>query len=157
MFHIVLVEPQIPPNTGSIGRLCVATNSSLHLIHPLGFSTDEKALKRAGMDYWDRLDVTEWANLKTFHQTHPVTDHHFFLSTKGKKTHFEMAYRQGDYFYFGREDAGLPQHLRDTCLDNLIRIPMNPDYRSLNLAMAAGIILYEAIRQNYSDLNLSLT
>lgn len=151
-FHIVLVEPQIPPNTGNIGRLCVATDSILHLIHPLGFDTDEKAIRRSGMDYWKELEVCEWENLEAFHAKHPLSARHFFLTTKGEKYHFEHSFQIGDYFYFGREDAGLPEQILSLNPDHNLRIPMVESARSINLATAVGSILYEAIRQNIDSL-----
>lgn len=152
-FHIVLVEPQIPPNTGNIGRLCVATGAVLHLIHPLGFQTDEKAIRRSGMDYWKDLNVKEWDDLESFHASHPLDHNHYFITTKGEKTHYEASFRPGDYFYFGREDAGLPESLLDIQPQNNLRIPMVEHARSINLATAVSVLVYEAIRQNYDDLS----
>lgn len=147
MFHVVLVEPQIPPNTGNIGRLCVALESTLHLIHPLGFSTDESALKRAGLDYWQHLDVKEWENLEHFWENHPINERHFFLTTKARHLYWEAEFQPNDYFYFGREDAGLSEKLLQTYPKQILKIPQSDKVRSINQATAVGIVLYEAKRQ----------
>lgn len=154
-FHIVLVEPQIPPNTGNIGRLCVATGATLHLIHPLGFQTDEKAIRRSGMDYWKDLDVHEWKNLESFHASHPLAENHYFITTKAQQTYYKACFNPGDYYYFGREDAGLPESLLTLQPKNNLRIPMVKSARSINLATAVSVIVYEAIRQNFDDLSFS--
>lgn len=148
---IVLVEPRIPQNTGNIGRLCVASGSALHLIHPLGFTLSQKELKRAGMDYWESLELYEWANLEEFWEQHPFSSHHFLLSTRAKRAHFEAEFRADSYLYFGREDAGLPAWLLERNPEAMFKIPMQAGNRSLNLATATGIVLYEAIRQNYAQ------
>lgn len=148
MIHIVLVEPQIPQNTGNIGRLCVATASMLHLIKPLGFRTTQKELKRAGLDYWQHLEVREWENLMHFWDTYPVDlAHHFFLSTKAKQIHYEANFEGDCYLYFGREDAGLDEHILHSFSSQTYRLPMAPIARSLNLATCVGAVLYEALRQ----------
>lgn len=149
MFHIVLVEPQIPQNTGNIGRLCVGTKSTLHLIEPLGFSIDEKSVKRAGLDYWDKLDLKVWQSISHFWENHPFSNRHFFATTKSDKEYFSVEFREGDYIYFGREDAGLSMDILSKSYDNAITIPMVGETRSLNLSNSVSIILYEAIRQNY--------
>ncbi|WP_285818720.1 tRNA (cytidine(34)-2'-O)-methyltransferase [Helicobacter bilis] len=149
LFHIVLVEPQIPQNTGNIGRLCVAANAVLHLIHPLGFSTKEKDLKRAGLDYWQCLEVYEWANLESFWQTYTPDSTHFFFSTKAKKLYFHADLKHGAFLYFGREDAGLPLHILESFKNQVYKIPMQKGVRSINLATSAGAVLYEAVRQSH--------
>lgn len=147
MFHVVLVEPEIPPNTGNIARLCLATGSTLHLIRPLGFSLDDKYLKRAGMDYWERVDVRLWDSLGDLHASATVSAQWFYLTTKTRKPYFEAHFRAGDYLVFGRETKGLPESLLAAHPDECLTIPMRPEARSLNLSTAAGIVLYEAIRQ----------
>jgi tRNA (cytidine/uridine-2'-O-)-methyltransferase len=151
MFHIVLVEPQIPQNTGNIGRVCVATNSTLHLIEPLGFAIDEKSVKRAGLDYWDKLDVQVWKSLDEFYTVHPFSDRHFFATTKTEQNYFDVEYKDGDYIYFGREDKGLSMDILSKNYDASITIPMVGDTRSLNLSNSVSIILYEAIKQNFKS------
>jgi len=145
--NIVLVEPEIPPNTGTIARLCGATNTTLHLVKPLGFKTDDKHLKRAGLDYWRFVDIVYWENLTEFLEFCPPERIHL-LSKKVEKTYFEADFRPGDYLIFGKETKGLPEELLNKYPDKCFTIPMeNPNIRSLNLGMAAGIVLYEAIRQ----------
>jgi tRNA (cytidine/uridine-2'-O-)-methyltransferase len=146
-FNIVLVEPEIPPNTGSIARLCGATDSILHLIHPLGFSTDDKHLKRAGLDYWQHVDIRHWDNLDTFLQAQNELEL-FFFTTKVSKTYSSAQFNPGCFFVFGKETKGLPEDILHLYQDRCYTLPMkNPNIRSLNLAMTAGIVLYEAIRQ----------
>ncbi|WP_277640837.1 tRNA (cytidine(34)-2'-O)-methyltransferase [Wolinella succinogenes] len=147
--QIVLVEPRIPQNTGNIGRLCAATQSALHLIHPLGFTLSQKEIKRAGMDYWEHLELYEWSSLEAFTEAHPFGESHFLLTTKAKRAYFETSLPPNAYLYFGREDAGLPQVLLEAHPQAMLKIPMKEGNRSLNLATATGIVLYEAIRQNY--------
>lgn len=147
-FNIVLVEPEIPPNTGSIARLCGATNSVLHLVKPLGFSTDDKQLKRAGLDYWKHVQIIYWESLDAFLESCPE-DKMYFLSKKVSKPYTECNFNGGDYLVFGKETKGLPAEILSVYHDQCYTIPMaNPNIRSINLAMAAGIVLYEAIRQN---------
>ena len=146
-FHIVLVEPQIPQNTGNIGRLCVATDSVLHLIHPLGFSTEQKQLRRAGLDYWQHLEVYEWADLDAFWRIHPLSHRHFFFSTKACKYHYDAPLSQGGYLYFGREDRGLDSELVASRQDFTYKLPMCEGIRSINLATSVGAALYEGLRQ----------
>lgn len=147
-FHIVLVEPEIPPNTGSIARLCGATNSVLHLIHPLGFSTDDKHLKRAGLDYWQHVAIHHWDDLNSF-LLEADERKLFFLTTKTDRSYATAKYSPGDIIVFGKETKGLPEEIRTLYSDRCYTIPMeNPNIRSINLAMAAGIVLYEALRQN---------
>ena len=149
MFNIVLVNPQIPPNTGNIGRLCVNTNSTLHLIKPLGFDIDEKSVKRAGLDYWEKLDLVVWESLDDFlKENERYIDRFFFATTKSNKPYFEANFMSGDFLIFGSETKGLPINFMKKNWQNAITIPMCKDGRSLNLAVSVGIILYEAIKQN---------
>lgn len=145
-FHIVLVEPEIPPNTGNIARLCGATCSVLHLVGTLGFSTDDKALKRAGLDYWKEVDIRYWRSLDEIRNTYPH-GRFFYTSKKGKKSYVEAVYREGDFLVFGKETSGLPDTLLAKHADFTIRIPIFGRVRSLNLSTSAGIVLYEALRQ----------
>jgi len=149
-FNIVLVEPEIPPNTGSIARLCGATDSVLHLVHPLGFSTEDKHLKRAGLDYWRQVRIKYWKNLESFLAATDESNLYFF-STKCSKPYTEPNYKPGDYLIFGKETKGLPAEILHFYNDRCFTLPMtNSKIRSLNLAMTAGIVLYEAIRQQSS-------
>ncbi len=150
MFNVVLVHPQIPPNTGNIGRLCVNTASRLHLIKPLGFSIDEKAVRRAGLDYWHKLDLVVWESLEEFLDSVDAAKLHL-ATTKATRPYFQARYMPGDYLLFGSETAGLPRKLLAAHADRSVTIPMAKEGRSLNLAVSAGIILYEAIRQNYGE------
>lgn len=146
-FNIVLVEPEIPPNTGSIARLCGATNSILHLVHPLGFSTDDKYMKRAGLDYWQFVDIVHWDNLDAFLQAHDETRLYFF-TTKVSVPYLDACFKPGDFLVFGKETKGLPLDIIKLYSDRCYTLPMpNTHIRSLNLAMTAGIVLYEAMRQ----------
>lgn len=146
-FHIALVEPEIPPNTGSIARLCGATNSVLHLIKPLGFSTDDRYLKRAGLDYWQFVKIVYWENLDQFLEAADEGRLHFF-SKKVDRLYTKIHYRLGDILVFGKETKGLPAEILRLYRDRSAAIPIvNPNIRSLNLAMAAGIVLFEALRQ----------
>lgn len=149
--NIVLVEPEIPPNTGTIARLCGATNTTLHLIHPLGFSTDDKHLKRAGLDYWKYVNIVHWDNLDCFLQAQKETDL-FFYTTKTKTSYLDARYHEGAFLVFGKETKGLPGEILNLYNDRCFTLPMeNPHIRSLNLAMTAGIVLYEALRQMSND------
>jgi tRNA (cytidine/uridine-2'-O-)-methyltransferase len=146
-FNIVLVEPDIPPNTGSIARLCGATDSILHLVRPLGFSTDDKHLKRAGLDYWRFVDIRYWDGLEQFLAAQPET-RLFFFTTKVSRSYTEAGFAPGDFLVFGKETKGLPEEILSLYHDRCYTLPMtNPNIRSLNLAMTAGIVLYEALRQ----------
>ncbi|NLT95219.1 MAG: tRNA (uridine(34)/cytosine(34)/5-carboxymethylaminomethyluridine(34)-2'-O)-methyltransferase TrmL [Clostridia bacterium] len=149
MFNIVLVEPEIPANTGNIARTCAVTNSKLHLIRPLGFSIDDKHLKRAGLDYWDLLNVQIYECLDDFFQKNPQGNF-YFATTKAKNYYTEITYRPGDYFLFGKETKGLPLHLLEQNPEKCIRIPMlkNDHARSLNLSNSVAVVVYEAFRQN---------
>ena len=146
-FNIVLVEPEIPPNTGSIARLCGATNTVLHLVEPLGFATDDRHLKRAGLDYWKFVDIRYWPNLETFLEAQDER-RLFFLSKKVNTPYYQAKFQPGDYLVFGKETKGLPEEILALYQERCYTIPMtNPNIRSLNLAMSAGIVIYEALRQ----------
>jgi tRNA (cytidine/uridine-2'-O-)-methyltransferase len=150
MFNIVLVSPQIPPNTGNIGRLCVNAGARLHLIKPFGFSIDEKSVKRAGLDYWDKLDLIIWEDIEEFLENIDIK-RAFFATTKSDKNYFEVKFKKGDYLIFGSETKGLPMWVMEKNWQNAITIPMCKEGRSLNLAVSVGIVLYEAIRQNFKE------
>ncbi len=145
-FHIVLVEPEIPPNTGNIARLCGATGSILHLVGKLGFATDDRHLKRAGLDYWHAVDIRYWQDLEELHEAFPHA-RLVYTSKKGEQSHASFDFKEGDFIVFGRETAGLPEELLAANRDRCIRIPIFGPVRSLNLSTAAGIVLYEALRQ----------
>lgn len=147
MFNVVLVEPEIPPNTGNIGRLCLATGSRLHLVQPLGFDMDDRQLQRAGLDYWKEVDVKLWPSFDALQQSQSQHDRIFFLTTKTSRVYHEQQFTPGDYLVFGRETKGLPEALLAKHSDRLLTIPMHGT-RSLNLATAVAIVLYEAVRQN---------
>ena len=144
--HIVLHQPEIPGNTGNIGRTCVATGTSLHLIEPLGFRLDEKSLKRAGMDYWTQLDVHRYMNFQEFKDRNPGAKI-WMATTKARRMYTEVSYGPNDYIMFGKESAGIPEEILVENEETCIRIPMLPTIRSLNLSNSAAIILYEALRQ----------
>lgn len=145
--HIVLVEPEIPPNTGSIARLCGATDTVLDLVHPLGFNIDNKHLKRAGLDYWPQVQINHWESLESFLQAQDENSL-YFLTTKSTCSYTTAQFKPGDKLVFGKETKGLPEDILHLYSDRCLTIPMsNPKIRSLNLAMAAGIVLYEALRQ----------
>jgi tRNA (cytidine/uridine-2'-O-)-methyltransferase len=146
VLNVVLVEPEIPPNTGNIARLCLAASARLHLVGPLGFSLDEKALRRAGMDYWDQCDIRLWESLEELRASDP-SGRFFFLTTKSRAAYWHAAFREGDYLVFGRESRGLPETLLAEHSESCLTIPMASGARSLNLATAAGIVLFEAVRQ----------
>jgi len=148
MFNVVLVEPEIPPNTGNVGRLCLATKSTLHLVRPLGFSLDDRQLKRAGLDYWDEVDLKVWDSLDLLLKEKRPDDRHFFVTTKTKRAYWEVKFQPGDFLIFGRETKGLPESVLSAHVSDCITIPME-GARSLNLATAVGIVLYEAIRQQH--------
>lgn len=147
--NIVLFEPEIPQNTGNIARTCAATGSRLHLIKPLGFSIDEKAVKRAGLDYWDLLDITVYENAEEFFEKNRGV-RLYFSSTKAEKNYTEFEFKENDFLVFGRETSGLPQWIMEKYRDSLMRIPMVDleQARSLNLSNAVAIVLYESLRQN---------
>jgi len=149
-FNIVLVNPQIPNNTGAIGRLCVNAGASLHLIKPIGFDIDEKAVRRAGLDYWDKLDLHVWESIDEFFANNDIGENAHFATTKTDRPYFETDFKDGDFIIFGSETKGIPEDILNTYKDRNITIPMTPEGRSLNLAISTGIILYDAIRQTYS-------
>jgi tRNA (cytidine/uridine-2'-O-)-methyltransferase len=151
MFNIVLVHPDIPNNTGAIGRLCVNSDAALHLIKPLGFDIDDKAVKRAGLDYWKELDLHVWESLDHFFKHHPVTDRFFFATTKTDQPYFNVTYQKGDYLVFGSETKGIPEEVLFAHREQNVTIPMGKKGRSLNLAISTGIVLYEAVRQTFDD------
>lgn len=146
-FKIVLVEPEIPQNTGNIGRTCVGTGSELHLIEPFGFEITDKNLKRAGLDYWQHLKWFKYPNFEEWKKTVPDMNRVFFFSTKASKSYYEIKYQPGDYLVFGRETKGLPPEIIEQYKDQLIKIPQYGPVRSLNVATAAAIALYEGLRQ----------
>ena len=146
MFNIVLHEPEMPANTGNIGRTCVATGSSLHLIKPLGFQINDKMLKRAGLDYWEHLDVHYYDDYADFLAKNPGA-RVFMATTKSKQTYTDVTYQDGDFIMFGKESAGIPEEILLDNKDTAVRIPMLPKLRSLNLSNSVGIVLYEALRQ----------
>ncbi|MDQ6808641.1 MAG: tRNA (cytidine(34)-2'-O)-methyltransferase [Verrucomicrobiota bacterium] len=145
MFNVVLVEPEIPPNTGNIGRLCLATGSTLHLVRPLGFALDDRQLQRAGLDYWKEIDLRLWDSLADLKAAQPEA-RWFYLTTKTDRAYSDVAFTAGDFLVFGRETRGLPEVLLAANADALLRIPMIGT-RSLNLATAVAIVLFEAMRQ----------
>jgi tRNA (cytidine/uridine-2'-O-)-methyltransferase len=146
--NVVLVEPEIPPNTGNIARLCAATGATLHLVGPLGFKMDDKTLKRAGMDYWEHVTWKYWESLTQLQVSVPPDSRFYYVTTKSKRPYTEPQYRWGDYLVFGRETAGLSKVLLEANAQQTITIPMfNPNARSLNLATSVAIVLYEAVRQ----------
>ncbi len=147
MLNIVLHEPEIPANTGNIGRTCCATGTRLHLIGPLGFSLSEKALKRAGMDYWDKLDVTVYDDYDDFCKKNPNAKI-YYATTKAPNVYSEAKFESDCYIMFGKESGGIPEDILVGHQDTCIRIPMNPEIRSLNLSNSVAIVLYEALRQN---------
>ncbi len=151
--HIVLHQPEIPANTGNIGRTCVATGTSLHLIEPLGFRLNEKEIRRAGMDYWEKLSVNRYVNYAEFLQEYErhLGARLWMATTKAKRAYTEAAFGPDDFIMFGRESAGIPEEILVEHEDTCIRIPMLPQIRSLNLSNSVAIILYEALRQNQFD------
>ena len=151
MFNLVLVNPQIPNNTGAIGRLCVNAGVTLHIIKPIGFVIDEKAVRRAGLDYWHKLDLHVWESLDDFFKHNKIKNNAHFATTKTNKPYFDAKFKKGDFIFFGSETAGIPEDILDIYKDQNITIPMTKEGRSLNLAISAGIVLYDAIRQNYND------
>ena len=146
MFNVVLVEPEIPPNTGNIGRLCLATGSTLHLVRPFGFSLEQRQLRRAGLDYWDELQLQLWDSFDTLQQAQSADARYFFLTTKAERPYYTVNFRNGDFLVFGRETKGLPHKLLAANADDCITIPMHGT-RSLNLSTAVAIVLFEAVRQ----------
>ncbi|MCD7739670.1 MAG: tRNA (uridine(34)/cytosine(34)/5-carboxymethylaminomethyluridine(34)-2'-O)-methyltransferase TrmL [Lachnospiraceae bacterium] len=150
--HIILHQPEIPQNTGNIGRTCVAAGTSLHLIEPLGFRLDEKQLKRAGMDYWEQLEVHRYMNFQEFIEKHPDAKI-WYATTKAHQSYTEVKFEPDDYIMFGKESAGIPEEILVEHEESCIRIPMLPQIRSLNLSNSVAIVLYEALRQQgFADL-----
>ena len=145
--HIVLVEPEIPANTGNIARTCAATGTTLHLVRPLGFSTDDRYLKRAGLDYWHAVKIHYHDSFGELKAQYPQA-RYFCATTKASRVYTEFRYREGDFLVFGKETAGLPAAILDAHADTCVRIPISTEVRSLNLSNSAAIILYEALRQN---------
>ena len=145
-FHIVLVEPEIPQNTGNIARTCAATGASLHLVKPLGFAIDDRKMKRAGLDYWDKLDVHYYENLASFLEAHR-DDPLFFFTTKGRNRYTDVSYPDGAYLVFGKETKGLPESLLFEHPASCVRLPMIPHLRSLNLSNTVAVAAYELLRQ----------
>lgn len=149
--NIVLVEPEIPQNTGNIARTCAIIGAKLHLVKPLGFEISDKYLKRAGLDYWDKLDIEEHENLAKFLEKYPINKNNmYFVTTKGKHCYTEIKYNELEevFLLFGKETKGLPEDLLKNNLDHAIRIPMRENFRSLNLSNSVAIVAYEMLRQN---------
>jgi tRNA (cytidine/uridine-2'-O-)-methyltransferase len=146
MFNVVLIEPEIPPNTGNIGRLCLAARSTLHLVKPLGFSLDNRELRRAGLDYWEEVPLELWDSFEALRRAQPSGTRYFFVTTKSKRPYYEVRFQKDDFLVFGRETKGLSEDLLATNVDNCVTIPMHGT-RSLNLATAVAIVLFEAVRQ----------
>ena len=147
MIHIVLVSPEIPQNTGNIARTCAATGCALHLVKPLGFSIDDKHLKRAGLDYWDKVTVGVYESFEELEQKYPGA-HFYPVETEGSRFHTEVTYPEDVFFVFGKETKGLPKAIVEKYADTLIRLPMRKGLRSLNLSNAAAVMVYEALRQH---------
>lgn len=147
-FNVVLVEPEIPQNTGNISRTCAATGCALHLVRPLGFEITDKHLKRAGLDYWQYLELYYYDSLDELFEKHFNGDNFYFMSTKGAKRYSEEQFKDGDFLIFGKESHGLPEPLLKKYYDNTLRIPMLDKIRSLNLSNSVALTLYEALRQN---------
>ena len=146
--NVVLVEPEIPPNTGNVARLCAATHTRLHLVEPLGFQLSDKQLKRAGMDYWKHVDWCRWPSWVAFAESVPESSQLWMVESDGSTCHSDAAFAKGDYLVFGRETLGLPEALCREAGNRWLRIPMfNPDARSLNLSNCVALVLYEALRQ----------
>ena len=150
--NIVLVEPEIPPNTGNVARLCAATKTTLHLIEPFGFKLDDAQLKRAGMDYWQHVEWHRWVNWKSFEEKLPASARLWFVESDGPKIYSEVKFSSDDYLVFGRETAGLPKQLLEKHRETWLRIPMfNEQSRSLNLSNCVALVLFEALRQQGFD------
>ena len=152
MLNIVMVEPEIPPNTGNVARLCAATGATLHLVKPLGFEINDKYLKRAGLDYWHLLDIMIYENFAEFEEKNPIGPR-YLATTKGGRTHSDIQFEQGGYFLFGKETKGLAPEILAKYSETMIRLPMRAEARSLNLSNAVAVVVYEALRQwNYPGL-----
>lgn len=148
MFNIVLVSPKIPQNVGTIGRTCVAIGASLHIILPIPFEITDKQVKRAGLDYWQFLDLSIWDDIDHFWSENPLGSRHFFATTKTDRAYSDIEFKVGDFFYFGSEDSGLPIELMEQNPENMFTLPMKSIARSLNVSNAVSIVAYEALRQN---------
>lgn len=154
MFNIVLVEPEIPQNTGNIVRTCAATGCKLHLVKPLGFEVSDKYLKRAGLDYWQYADITYWDSFGQLEKAHPCGTFYFF-TTKGRNRHCDASFKEGDFLVFGKETKGLPEELLIKHPETCLRIPMLGELRSLNLSNSVAIAVYEGLRQlNFEGFNV---
>jgi tRNA (cytidine/uridine-2'-O-)-methyltransferase len=149
MFNIVLVEPMIPQNTGTIGRICVNLGATLHLVKPLGFDISDKAVKRAGLDYWSKLDLVVWESFDAFLEAHPIGKAHHMATTKTDNLYFEATFQKGDFLLFGSESKGIDEKILLEHPESCVTIPMGAEGRSLNLGVSVGIVMYEALRQNY--------
>ena len=148
MYHVVLIEPEIPPNTGNIARLCLATDATLHLVRPLGFDIDDRAVRRAGLDYWKETRVVVWDDFASLQAAHPG-GRFWYLTTKTERPYFTAPLRRGDFLVFGRETRGLPEPLLAAHPEALLTIPMTQKTRSLNLATAVAIVLFEGMRREH--------
>jgi len=146
MFHVVLVEPEIPPNTGNVARQCLAADATLHLVRPLGFAIDDKKLQRAGMDYWKRVRIEYWDSFAQLQTAYPEA-RFWYLTTKTSRSYDEIQFADGDFLVFGRESTGLPEPLLAANAERCLTIPMSPQARSLNLSAAVAIVLFEGLRQ----------
>ena len=146
MFNVVLVEPEIPPNTGNVGRLCLATLSTLHLVKPFGFLLDDRQLRRAGLDYWDEIQLLLWDSFDALQRAQSAGTRYFFLTTKAQRPYYNVKFHENDFLVFGRETKGLPEQLLAANARDCITIPMHGT-RSLNLATAVAIVLFEAVCQ----------
>jgi len=155
VFNVVLVEPEIPPNTGNVGRLCLATGSTLHLVRPFGFSLDDRQLRRAGLDYWDEVPLQIWDSFEALQRAQSADARYFFVTTKTQCPYYSVNFRQSDFLVFGRETKGLPNQLLAANADNCVTIPML-GARSLNLATAVAIVLFEAVRQQSTAFRTNL-
>ena len=153
MVNVVLLEPRTSGNVGTIGRTIVALGGVLHLIKPYGWGNDitDKEVKKAGLDYWDKLEWYQYENIEEFWEKNPLTNRHFFATTKTEKPYFDASYLPNDYIYFGREDAGLPEELLENNKETCVNIPMTNDARSINVANSVSVIAYDVVRQNYSE------
>ncbi len=148
MLNIVLVHPQIPPNTGNIGRLCVNIGARLHIVKPIGFDISQKAVKRAGLDYWSKLDLVIWESLEEFLQSNNISSNIHLATTKTDRLYWDATYKADDFILFGSETSGLPKELIESNPNRCITIPMTKEGRSLNLSVSVGIVAFEALRQN---------
>jgi tRNA (cytidine/uridine-2'-O-)-methyltransferase len=155
VFNVVLVEPEIPPNTGNIGRLCLATRSSLHLVKPLGFALDDRQLRRAGLDYWEEVPLQLWESFEALQRAQSAGVRYFFLTTKSQRAYYNVKFHENDFLVFGRETKGLPNDLLAANARHCITIPMHGT-RSLNLATAVAIVLFEAARQQTAAFRTTL-